>query len=137
MVKNISSPLTEIDLAKVITFENFSKFFNSTEKDQLIALLPWVDRANLETIRMAFESVQFQQALLDFQKRLTAGVYDPREQWRFVPTRKRRREMEERRWKEKHFEEYWGAAKKAMLEDDEVQQYSNCFSFVEYESRKK
>ncbi|XP_011070264.1 GATA transcription factor 26 [Sesamum indicum] len=79
-----NSPLCYIDLQDVLNFDNFASHLTNEERQQLLKLLPSVDTleapdrgsVSISNIRSMFDSPQFKENLLSFQKLLAAGLFD-------------------------------------------------------------
>ncbi|KAL3834979.1 hypothetical protein ACJIZ3_009715 [Penstemon smallii] len=72
-----NSPLCYIDLQDVLNFEKFASSLTSDEQDQLLKFLPSVDTMkDPESLKSMFDSPQFKENLLSFQKLLANGVFD-------------------------------------------------------------
>lgn len=75
---NHNSPLCKIDLKDIINFEKFTSQMTNDEKQLLVQYLPPTDNVQSpDSIRSMFDSPQFEESLLAFQKLLTEGNFDP------------------------------------------------------------
>ncbi|KAK4489176.1 hypothetical protein RD792_004970, partial [Penstemon davidsonii] len=79
-----NSPFCYIDLQDVLNFEKFASSLTSDEQHQLLKFLPSVDTmedpvrdsVSLCSIKSMFDSPQFKENLLSFQKLLADGAFD-------------------------------------------------------------
>nr|GMD94221.1 GATA transcription factor 26-like [Ipomoea batatas] len=71
------SPLCYIDLKEIVNFDEFTAHLTNEEQQQLVKYLPIIDTfAPPDSFKGMFESCQFKENLLSFQKLLADGVFD-------------------------------------------------------------
>ncbi|XP_019156191.1 PREDICTED: GATA transcription factor 26-like [Ipomoea nil] len=71
------SPLSYIDLKEIVNFDEFTAHLTIEEQQQLVKYLPIIDTfAPPDSFKGMFESCQFKENLLSFQKLLVDGVFD-------------------------------------------------------------
>ncbi|KAF3792994.1 GATA transcription factor 26, partial [Nymphaea thermarum] len=76
-LQSSSSPLQFIDLEAVVNYEKFMEYFSHEEQQQLINHLSSVDNCqNPDSIRNAFDSPSFKEALYVYQRLLSNGIFD-------------------------------------------------------------
>jgi hypothetical protein len=73
-----NSPLCYIDLQDVVNFEEFKNHMASDEQQQLLKYVPCnKDGSPLHSFESMFESPEFKENLVSFQKLLEEGMFDP------------------------------------------------------------
>ncbi|KAL3619433.1 hypothetical protein CASFOL_037003 [Castilleja foliolosa] len=79
-----NSPLCHIDLEEIVNLNKFESHLTNDEQQQLLKLLPPIDSFeasdrnsySIASLRSMFESPQFKENLLSFQKLLSDGLFD-------------------------------------------------------------
>ncbi|KAK4486505.1 hypothetical protein RD792_009188 [Penstemon davidsonii] len=77
MLAHHNSPLCHIDLQEVLNIDKFANHLTNEEQKQLLKFLPSVDTLEAPvSLKSMFNSPQFKENLLSFQKLLANGVFD-------------------------------------------------------------
>ncbi|XP_065856937.1 GATA transcription factor 26 isoform X2 [Euphorbia lathyris] len=74
---NHNSPLCDVNLNDVLTFEEFSRCLTNEEQQQLLKYLPPVDTTRFpESVKCMFDSPQFKENISCYQQLLAEGFFD-------------------------------------------------------------
>jgi hypothetical protein len=84
--------LASVDLSEVVTHEAFD-LLTHTEKNQLLALLPEVDRTSAAQVCEMFASENFHNCVNLYHRMLESGVLDTNSTFSHPATKKRRNQM--------------------------------------------
>ncbi len=129
-IESCDSPLIYADLKNVLCFDVFNDMIGPAEKDELLKLLPGVDRQSLEAVRNVFRFNPFFRASVgEYQDGLSRGAFDDTaDHYVYRKKQKNRKTMPD--WKVRHFEQHYGEKKKLQIEPEAP---LPVFSFVEHE----